>query len=323
MAWPIDVLLYFFADTFFDAPHSAADCQILHHLSTRIIYVAMEWSSETRRLIEIALKEDVGSGDVTTSSIVESSLAGSAQILAREPLVVAGQQLVPFVLESFDTSLSYRELVADGSSVAEGAVIAEIHGRFASILSVERVCLNFLQRLCGVANAARRLTDLVAPLGVMVLDTRKTTPGWRELEKYAVRCGGGANHRQGLFDKVLIKNNHISVCRGGIREAITRAQQAHSSIEVEVRSLAELEVAIEFSVDGVLLDNMSPEQVHRSVSLIRAKAGDAIFIEASGGISELNCLAYAQTGIDAFSSGSITHSARAADISLRIVALPR
>ena len=260
-------------------------------------------------LVRLALEEDIGSGDVTTRAWIPESQQAAGRFLAREPLIVAGLDLFP---EIYGVPVEF--LKRDGDSCAEGETIATIRGPAHLLLERERVALNFLQRLSGVATAARRYADAVAGTGCRVLDTRKTTPGFRALEKRAAAAGGVTNHRMGLYDAILIKNNHIAAA-GGVRAAIERARAASTlPIEIEVRTREELCEALDAGAADLLLDNLTPAQ---AAEWIREIAGRAR-VELSGGITLDNVPAYAETGADFVSCGAITHSARAVDISFRL-----
>lgn len=258
-------------------------------------------------ILRIALEEDVGSGDVTTMACVPESLQAHGRFLAREPLVVAGLALLT---ELYDSITLHKR---DGDRCIDGETIAEVQGSARALLERERVALNFLQRLSGVATLARQFADAVAGTGCRVLDTRKTTPGLRTLEKAAAAAGGATNHRMGLFDAILIKNNHIAAA-GGVRPAIERARSSGLPIEIEVRTRAELHEALDAGAAHLLLDNLTPAE---AADWIREIAGRAR-VELSGGINLQTVRAYAETGADFVSAGAITHSARAMDISFRL-----
>jgi nicotinate-nucleotide pyrophosphorylase (carboxylating) len=265
-----------------------------------------------RDIVRRALEEDIGAGDVTTLACVPESQMACGRFLAREPLVLAGTGLLPLVYEA--RGGAEAEIVKhDGDRCEAGEVIATVHGRARTLLECERVALNFLQRLSGVATVARRFADAVSGTGCAVLDTRKTTPGLRLLEKMAARAGGITNHRMGLFDAVLIKNNHIAAA-GGVREAIERARSAGLPIEIEVRTHEELCEALDSGAAHLLLDNLTPTEAAAWVREIGGRAK----VEISGGITLDNIRAYAETGADFVSSGAITHSAPAVDISFRL-----
>ena len=260
-----------------------------------------------------ALEEDLGSGDITTRACVPESLRARGRFLAREPLVIAGLDVLPVIydLRGGVEELSIRKRAGD--PCAEGETIGEVTGRARTLLECERVALNFLQRLSGVATAARQYAAAVKGTQCRVLDTRKTTPGLRALEKAAAAAGGVLNHRMGLFDAVLIKNNHLAAA-GGVRSAIESARSTGLPIEIEVRTRAELREALEAGAAHLLLDNLTPQE---AAAWIREIAGRAK-VELSGGITLANVRAYAETGADFVSAGAITHSARAVDISFRL-----
>lgn len=269
------------------------------------------------RLIDMALEEDLGPGDITTESIVPETLWARAEFIAREEGVVAGLPVAGRVFKRLDLETEFRAEVTEGSAVKAGAVLAVVAGRARTILTGERVALNFVRHLSGIATRTRRLVAAVEGLRAVVLDTRKTTPGLRALEKYAVRAGGGRNHRFGLFDGILIKDNHIRAA-GGIKEAVARARARapHTlKVEVEVQSLDEVEEALAAGADIIMLDNMPVAAMREAVRRIGGRA----LVEASGGITEENIREVAATGVDFISVGALTHSARALDISLEIV----
>lgn len=293
----------------------------------------MDWkNSRMDALLEQALLEDKAIHDTTTALTIDPELRASASILARQEMVVAGLGAVPRLLEIYarlDPSpqahnrfevVSHPEIF-DGVRVHEGQVLAVIRHNARVLLSCERVMLNLLQHLSGIATLTRQYVDAIAGTKAHVLDTRKTVPGMRVLEKYAVSCGGGTNHRLDLASGILIKNNHISL-GGGVRAAVTHALEGRHKgqrVQVEVRTPQELKDALECGAEAILLDNMTPAEVRASVEQIR-QAKNWIPIEASGGIVLENIRAYAEAGVDFISVGALTHSAKAADISLRISA---
>lgn len=281
----------------------------------------MELSRLSMRLVELAVKEDLGSGDVTSRATMPDSLSAAADFIAKEPLVVCGHSAAQAVFERIDSALEYRVEAEDGAPVTAGSVIAAASGPARSLLAAERTALNFLQRLSGIATMTADVVQRVQGTGVHILDTRKTTPGWRELEKYAVRCGGGMNHRIGLYDAVLIKDNHIDAVGGDVRRAIAAARETAPQgmkIEVEVRSMEELAEAFVEHPDAVLLDNMSPAELRRAVDFVRSQpGGESVELEASGGITPETLREYAAVGVDSISLGMLTHSARAVDISMK------
>ncbi len=284
-----------------------------------------------RREIRRFLDEDVGSGDATTSRVVPPSATASGAIVAREPLVVAGLDIARAVFSELDAALAFAARVAEGTAVAAGARLASIGGRAAPILTGERLALNLLQRLSGIATLTRRYVEALAGTGVSVSDTRKTTPGMRLFEKYAVRVGGGRNHRMGLSDAILIKDNHLAAA-GGLARALeaVRPEAAPGSagrgrlpVQVEVDSLEQLAEALGIGVDAVLLDNMTPQTVAEAVQAVRRHPrGATCWIEASGGITLKNIRAYADAGVDTISVGALTHSAPAVDIALDLELAP-
>ncbi len=272
----------------------------------------------TTALIRAALDEDIGAGDVTTQALVPPATHGHAVILNRTPCRVAGADIARQVFLTVDHELSVTIEAADGAALAADSRILSVSGRAASILTAERVALNFLQRLTGIATLTAAFVERTAPHGVILLDTRKTTPGWRRLEKYAVRCGGGVNHRMGLYDRVMIKDNHRRLWAGdavrSLADAVRAVRIAFPGIpvEVEVENEAELRDALEARPEWVLLDNMPPEQMKRCVAINNGTTR----LEASGGITLANIDAVAASGVDAISLGCLTHSAPAADLSL-------
>lgn len=269
---------------------------------------------DVRRAVEAALAEDIGAGDITTDATVPAALQAEAHFIAREPMTVAGVELLPLL---FDTPLLK---VSSGAKLQLGDEIASVHGSARLLLTRERVTLNFLQRLSGIATLAAKFVAAVDGTGVRIQDTRKTTPGLRVLEKMAAAAGGVVNHRMGLYDAVLIKNNHIRLA-GGIRvacqRAIERTQALGKPVEVEVRTRAEIEEALDCGAARLLLDNMTPEQAATEIRFVDHRAE----IEISGGITLANVRAYAEARPDFISSGAITHSATAVDINCGIYAL--
>ncbi len=273
---------------------------------------------EIRVAVQAALAEDVGSGDVTTLSTVPEQAQAAAALSAREPIVVAG---LAFAMEAFRQLAPDIDLVEqclDRQSIPPGASLLNVRGSARAILTAERVALNFVQRLSGIATHTRRFVDAVAGTSARILDTRKTTPGWRRFEKYAVACGGGTNHRFGLFDMVLIKDNHLAALRdekpNAVAAAISRARARypHLKIEVEADNLSQVQQAIEAGADIILLDNMRLDDLRAAVALNQGRAR----LEASGGVRQDNVRAIAETGVDFISIGALTHSARAVDIGL-------
>lgn len=282
-----------------------------------------------QRLLAMAREEDLGTGDVT-SALLPESLSARARFVARQELSVCGVGFLEAVAGAYDPGIQTTVHAAEGDRVKAGQPLAEWTGPARGVMSAERVALNFLQRLCGVASATWQCVQAVAGTGAKIYDTRKTTPGWRGLEKYAVRCGGGQNHRHGLYDAVLIKDNHLAVLardRGGnpiqaVGEALKtlRPKLQHTAfVMLEVDTLQQLEAALKLPIDIVLLDNMPPEQLRQAVAM-RDRAGLAgrMELEASGGITPEQLPAVAASGVDRISMGALTHSAASADIGLDI-----
>lgn len=276
-------------------------------------------------IVRRALSEDIGSGDITSEVIFQKDQTAKGVFLVKAPGVVAGLPVVTEVYKQLGPSVVVNAFLSDGVEVTPGTVVAEVSGNIRSLLGGERVALNFLQRLSGIATQTARLVKRCEGCPVKIVDTRKTTPGLRLLEKYAVRQGGGQNHRYGLADAVLIKDNHIAAC-GSITAAIERARKQipHTmTIEVETENEAQVLEAIAAGADIIMLDNMPPPEMTRMVQLIHLKAGQRrIIIEASGTITEDNVREVALTGVDVISSGSLTHSVKALDISLDIIFEP-
>lgn len=267
-------------------------------------------------VIARALAEDVGSGDVTTDAIVPADLRGSADVVVREAGVICGLDQAFAVLLELDPTARIELLAQDGDRIEHPPqVVARLHASVRALLTGERTALNLLQRMSGIATTTRRYADLVAGTGVQLLDTRKTAPGLRALDKHAVACGGGTNHRAGLHDAVLIKDNHVAVA-GGVPAAVERVRMRHPGrpVEVEVDTLDQLQQALAAGADVILLDNMPPAQLRRAVA---ATAGRAR-LEASGGITTDTIREVAETGVDAISVGALTHSVRALDIALEV-----
>lgn len=269
--------------------------------------------SEIIDAVHRALAEDIGSGDVTSQACVPADRRAAGYFLARQSMVLAGVDLLPVIYDARGGVEELTLLRRDGKHVTEGDRIATVRGRARTLLECERVALNFLQRLSGVATLAHEFACLAEGTGCKVLDTRKTTPGLRRLEKAAAAAGGVTNHRMGLFDAILIKNNHIAAA-GGVRQAIENSRAAGLPIEIEVRALDELHEALACGATHLLLDNLSPQQAAEWIRIVNGRAT----VELSGGIDLDNVRSYAETGADFVSSGAITHSARAVDISFRL-----
>jgi nicotinate-nucleotide pyrophosphorylase (carboxylating) len=270
---------------------------------------------QIRPLVEAALREDVRSGDVTTQALIPSGTRGVALMNFREDGVLCGVDLARLAWE-FLGGIEVEVLRRDGEKISQGETVLRVQGNAATILTGERVALNFVQRLSGIATLTRQFVDAVEGTGARIADTRKTTPGLRLLEKYAVRCGGGSNHRFALDDMILIKDNHIALC-GGIEQAIQRARKiiGHSlKIEVECDTLEQVEKAACAGADIILLDNMKPDDLKRAVGIIDKRA----LSEASGGVNLQTVSAIAESGVDIISVGALTHGARSLDIGLDI-----
>lgn len=275
-------------------------------------------AAATRRVVATALAEDVAGGDWTTRWTVPAAARAVAEIRAKAPGIIAGLDVAAAVFQQLDRAVEFSPAVADGAAVAPGDLVATVSGPARAILTGERTALNLLQRLSGVATMTRRYVDAVAGTGVRILDTRKTTPGLRLLEKAAVRAGGGANHRTGLFDMILLKENHIAAA-GGITAALRLVAQANQTglpVEVEVRNLDELREAIAAGADRILLDNMSLDAMREAVAIARSGPGPAPLLEASGNMTLERVRDVAATGVDFISVGALTHSAPALDLSL-------
>ena len=275
-----------------------------------------EESRKVGRIIRRALAEDIGSGDVTSSWTLPEGLALRGKLIAKAPGVVAGLEVAGRVFAAVDKRVRFSALVADGSTVTVGMLLATVQGPARSILSAERVALNLLQRMSGIATLTQRFVQAVRGTHAVILDTRKTAPGLRVLDKLAVRLGGGQNHRFGLYDMVLVKDNHIAAA-GGIAVAVQSVRACNHEglqVEVEVKSLVELREALDLGVDRILLDNMDPGQMLEAVALTAGRAK----LEASGGVRLDNAAAVAGTGVDYISVGALTHSAQALDISLDV-----
>jgi nicotinate-nucleotide pyrophosphorylase (carboxylating) len=269
-----------------------------------------------QHLIEIALKEDIGSGDITTDNLIDPQLRGKGLIIAKESLVVAGLNVAKQVFKCLDSEVIFKSEYDDGDFVNKGAALANVEGRLRALLSGERTALNFLQHLSGISTLVRSYINEISDKNIRLVDTRKTTPGLRVLEKYAVRVGGAYNHRIGLYDGVLIKDNHIAAF-GGIKKAIDhiRSQVSHLlKIEVEVSDLDQVKEALESKADVIMLDNMTIKQIKEATAFIDNRA----IVELSGGITKSDLKSLADTGVDIISVGALTHSARCVDISMQI-----
>lgn len=274
-----------------------------------------------QNFINLALAEDVGDGDHTSLATIPAEAKGKAKLLVKEAGILAGAELALQIFHTVDADLQVNTLLQDGASIQPGDLVFYVEGRAQSILKAERLVLNCMQRMSGIATKTNEIVQLIAGSGVKLLDTRKTTPGMRYLEKWAVRIGGGVNHRFGLYDMILIKDNHVDYA-GGIKQAIKEARQylknQHKNlhIEIEVRNMQELQQVLdEGGADRILLDNFSVLQLKEAVKLIDKK----YITEASGGITSENIAEYATTGVDYISSGALTHSVKSLDLSLKAV----
>ncbi len=274
------------------------------------------WTPATDRLIEWALTEDIGHGDITTENLIPPHTRGRGRIITKEPCVLAGLDIAARVFAALDPAIEVTPEFRDGDRVPTGQVVLTAQGSLQGLLMGERCALNFLQRLSGIATLVRSYADRLAGRSTRLVDTRKTTPGWRLLEKYAVTVGGGDNHRTGLYDGVLIKDNHIAVC-GGIGPAVERIRKRIShliKIEVEASTLTEVQEALDAGVDVIMLDNMDIAQTREAVALIARRT----LVEASGNVTIDSLQALSDAGVDLISVGALTHSARSMDLSMRI-----
>jgi nicotinate-nucleotide pyrophosphorylase (carboxylating) len=271
--------------------------------------------------VESALLEDIGNGDVTSLATISTDLRSAAFMVAREPLIIAGLALAEATFKSLSPEIDVNLKYSDGDKLQQGQVLMEVTGPTRSILTAERVALNFIQRLSGIATLTRRFVDEIQGSSAKILDTRKTTPGWRQFEKYAVRCGGGQNHRFGLYDMILIKDNHLEALRDAKPNPIVAAVRAARlmfpklKIEIEVDDLQQLPQVIESGADIALLDNMNTSELKTAVSILKEHAQT----EASGAVSLSTVKSIAETGVDFISIGALTHSAPTVDIALDFV----
>ncbi len=267
----------------------------------------------------MAIAEDVRAGDVTSQLVLSAEARGRAVVESRQSLVVCGLEVAAAVFRELDASLAVTIRCAEGERVAPGTRLAAVDGRLRAILAAERTALNFLGRLCGVATWTARFVEAVAGTGVRILDTRKTLPGWRALDKYAVAVGGGTNHRHALDDAILLKDNHVAAA-GGVALAVKAARAGaapHLELQVEVESLADAEAAVEAGADVLLLDNRTPEELRQIAEALQG----AVALEATGGITLANVREVAETGVQRISLGALTHSAPAADVALELEGL--
>lgn len=275
-----------------------------------------EVSAKIKKIIMEALKEDIGAGDITTRAIVKKNLRGRAEAMAKEEFMVAGIDVFKKTFLLFDKRLKFKALVGDGKKVRKGEVIACVEGSLASILQAERVALNLFQRMCGIATQTSKYVQAVYGTKAKILDTRKTVPGLRLLDKMAVKVGGGFNHRMGLYDAVLIKDNHITAA-GSITKAVKDQKKALNKkikIEVETKNLDEVKEALKSGADIIMLDNMGIAEMKQAVKVVGGRA----LLEASGNVNLKRVAKIAGVGVDLISVGEITHSAHAADISLKV-----
>lgn len=296
-------------------------------------FTQISWDAETeaqwRQLVRLALAEDLGRhGDLTTLALVAPDQQGQAVVAPRQAGVLAGLRGVPLLLQEVDPRLQWTAMVEDGQAVSAGQVVGRIEGPAQGILACERILLNLVGRLSGIATLTRQYVEAVGGAGAAIYDTRKTTPGWRRLEKYAVRCGGGRNHRTGLFDAVLIKDNHLAFCRGRLspaqavhqaRNYLQRIGRPDALVEIEVDRLDQLEEVLPAGPDVVLLDNMAPAELRQAVSR-RNALNPQVALEASGGVRLETVRQIAQTGVERISVGALTHSAQSLDVGLDWVA---
>lgn len=288
-------------------------------------YPQIEWDerleNDARALIRLALAEDLGeAGDVTSRATIPEGRRGAANVVAREAGVAAAVRLPEWVLQEAGADATWTAKLEDGSPIAPGDVVGGFDGSALDLLACERTVLNFLNRLCGVATLTRCYVDAVAGSTAEVCDTRKTTPGWRRLEKFAVACGGGSNHRLGLYDAVLIKDNHLAVSGEAsltLADAVRQSRERYADriIEIEVDTLDQLEAVLPAGPDIVLLDNMAPAELEKAVAM-RAEHAPSVRLEASGGVNFDTIGAIAQTGVERISVGALTHSARSLDLGL-------
>ncbi|MGA7173489.1 MAG: carboxylating nicotinate-nucleotide diphosphorylase [Candidatus Dormiibacterota bacterium] len=273
--------------------------------------------AEIEAAVERALAEDFRGTDLTGEAVLDEAQRGVAEVISREPGVLCGVAITQEVFRQVDSSVECAELLLDGARLQQGSVAMRVTGPARSLLAAERTAVNFLQHLSGIASLTAQFVRVASPFGVEILDTRKTLPGLRQLEKYAARTGGARNHRMGLFDAILIKDNHVDLA-GGLRQAVARAATHHPAkeIEIEVRTEGELEQAVEAGVGRVLLDNFSPEGVRAAVAWV----GNRAEVEVSGGVNLENLAAYAGARPNYISVGRITHSAPALDLAMKVIA---
>lgn len=273
------------------------------------------YNTQIDKIIELALSEDIGSGDITTLSTIPASTTAYGKFIAKEDMIVCGMEIAEKVFKIIDNTVDFKALCSDGYCAKKGDVLAEVSGNARSMLTAERTALNIMQRLSGVATRTAECVKMVEGTGAKIADTRKTTPGMRALEKYAVRVGGGTNHRFNLADGVLIKDNHIAAA-GGIKNAVENSRKIipHTlKIEVEVETFEQLNEALEAGADIIMLDNMSDADMKKAAGIVNGRA----LLEASGNMDKRNLREVAETGVDIISIGALTHTIKAADISLK------
>lgn len=272
-------------------------------------------SNSINLLISLALTEDIGKGDITTNTLIPPNQKTQTHIIAKQQGVIAGLPLISTIYRYLNKNIKVTLKVKDGAKVKDGQVVAIVKGSAHQILTGERTVLNFLGRLSGIATLTNQYVQKVKKYGVTILDTRKTIPGWRELDKYAVRMGGGTNHRMGLYDAILIKNNHLAIL-GGINNINLR--RLNIPLEIEARSLNEFRTILDLRPDIIMLDNMKPTEIKKGVQL-RNKLNPKVKLEVSGGINLKNIQQFASTGVDYISIGALTHSAPVLDIAMRVI----
>ncbi len=289
--------------------------------------------NKIKELVQLAIREDIGTGDITSKLFIPEGSKSDGTLIAKEAGIIAGLPVAAYVLSQIDKDLLLTANIEEGARVEKGAVVASVKGLTLSLLSAERLVLNFLQRLSGIATTTNKFTKKINGYNAQILDTRKTIPGWRYLEKYAVKIGGGANHRMGLYDQILIKDNHLKIMEaekenGDISLLVKKAREQTANevlIEVEVEDLSQIKDVVDANVDIILFDNMIPVKIKEAVEMVKAfennrnpEIGRSILTEASGNITIDNVEEYAKTGIDRISVGMITHSTKALDISFDI-----
>jgi nicotinate-nucleotide pyrophosphorylase (carboxylating) len=280
-------------------------------------------------IVQSAITEDIGKGDITSNIFIPEDSKSEGKFIAKEDGIVAGLPVAKYVFSQIDKNLVFTSNIEEGSRINKDTIIANVKGSTLSILSAERLVLNFLQILSGISTLTNRFVEKVKGYKTQIMDTRKTTPGWRYLERYAVRIGGGLNHRMGLYDQILVKDNHLKIMRGNrektcsFTKLVRKAREQTENgvlIEVEIEDIIHVKDVVDAGVDIIMFDNMEPSKIGEAVSMIRDTAKDrTILTEASGNITLENVASYAQTGVDRISVGAITHSARVLDISMDII----